>query len=104
MRSCAGCGDPLPLDTPHWKKVCLNCFRAKKRAEVSDMATELFLARARINELTAQLHAIAQYKPPVIEPAMMTKLLMLCHPDRHGNTPTSNEVTRFLLELRKGTT
>lgn len=31
---------------------------------------------------------------------MFRKLLMLCHPDRHGNSETATEVTRWLLEHR----
>lgn len=37
----------------------------------------------------------------VIEPEMYKKLLMLCHPDKHGNSKTSTEVTQWLLEERK---
>jgi len=32
---------------------------------------------------------------------VLKKMLVLCHPDKHGNSPVSNEVTRWLLERRK---
>lgn len=32
---------------------------------------------------------------------MLPKLIQLCHPDRHGNSALSTEVTRWLLEQRK---
>jgi hypothetical protein len=36
-----------------------------------------------------------------IPSAMFKKLLMLCHPDKHGNSELSHEVTRWLIEERK---
>ena len=30
------------------------------------------------------------------------QLVQLVHPDRHGNSPLSNDVTTWLLELRRG--
>jgi hypothetical protein len=41
--------------------------------------------------------------PPVesvIPDAMFRKLIMLCHPDKHENSKTSQEVTRWLLGQR----
>jgi hypothetical protein len=32
---------------------------------------------------------------------MFRKLLMLCHPDKHNNSPLATEVTQWLLEQRK---
>ncbi len=34
--------------------------------------------------------------------ARIDELLTLCHPDRHGNSDRANEVTRWLIGLRKG--
>ena len=39
--------------------------------------------------------------PSVIPAGMYRKLLMLCHPDKHGNSEMSNEVTRWLVEQVK---
>ena len=36
----------------------------------------------------------------VLTPARITELLMLVHPDRHRNSPESNNATRWLLEVR----
>jgi hypothetical protein len=38
---------------------------------------------------------------PVIPPELYRKLLMLCHPDKHGNSETSTEVTRWLIDMRE---
>lgn len=37
---------------------------------------------------------------PMIPPDLYRKLLMLCHPDKHGNSETATEVTRWLLKMR----
>lgn len=36
-----------------------------------------------------------------IDKDMLRKLLMLCHPDKHGNSDLSNSVTAELLKMRK---
>ncbi len=36
-----------------------------------------------------------------IPPELFRKMLMLCHPDKHGNSETAKEVTLWLLEERK---
>jgi len=36
-----------------------------------------------------------------IDISRLRKLLMLCHPDRHGNSESSTEMTRWLIEIRK---
>jgi hypothetical protein len=35
-----------------------------------------------------------------IPPEMFRKLVMLCHPDKHGNSELSQEVTRWLIQQR----
>lgn len=39
--------------------------------------------------------------PPAIPEDMLKKMIFLCHPDKHGNSETAGEVTRWLLEQRK---
>lgn len=36
-----------------------------------------------------------------LDQARIRQLLMLCHPDRHGNSETSSEVTRWLIDLKQ---
>lgn len=38
-----------------------------------------------------------------IPPGMYRKLLMLCHPDKHGGSALSEEVTRWLIAEREKT-
>lgn len=44
--------------------------------------------------------------PTTLDGALITRerlrqLLQLCHPDKHGNSQTSQDVTCWLLEVRK---
>ena len=35
-----------------------------------------------------------------LSPQTVKRLIMLCHPDKHGNSAESNEVTKWLLKQR----
>lgn len=39
---------------------------------------------------------VVQISPIPVD--LYRKLVMLCHPDKHGNSETSTEVTRWLIE------
>lgn len=38
--------------------------------------------------------------PTQITPARLKQLLQLCHPDRHQNSPLSNDVQQWLLQVK----
>ena len=38
--------------------------------------------------------------PSAVPPERLIQLIKLCHPDRHQNSETATEVTKWLLELR----
>lgn len=82
--ACPECGARYFQDQP-WKRVCLPCYLKAKKAET--------FTRPPPPPPSAL---------PQIEPTMLRRLLQLCHPDRHGNSPASNEATRYLLALREG--
>ena len=81
----------------------------RERAERAE--AELQRLRVQLANREAQIHRVAR----VVENArlvsrnvngtlsqdMLTKILSLVHPDRHGNSEVSNEVTRYILSLRK---
>lgn len=104
IATCPTCGTQYQKDEP-WKKSCLKCWQKKKRAEESSSPgtnDELLKARLEVCRLTSELSALRLRlsRPEYIEPDMLTRLVRLCHPDRHGNSEASNKATAWLLEQR----
>jgi hypothetical protein len=91
-KPCLGCLTPLPTGTPRWRTHCRDCFIRLKRLEENAL-------RKQVAELHLQLRA---YKAlaSTIDRALLTRIISLCHPDKHGNSETSNQVTARLLEIR----
>lgn len=62
-------------------------------------------ARIKIKELEREVEALLSGKSPAgkgtgPDLALLTKMLVLCHPDRHQNSSTSTEVTKWLIDQR----
>lgn len=77
---CPKCHKWFSQDQP-WKRVCLNCYIQGKQD----------------SERT--------YRPPptgkrAVDDELLTRLIMLCHPDKHGNSKMSVEVTQKLLGMK----
>jgi hypothetical protein len=53
-----------------------------------------------VQKLRAEVLRLRQIAPPPIEQNMLSRLIRLCHPDRHGNSEASNEATAWLLSQR----
>jgi hypothetical protein len=125
-RYCERCEDPLPSDSPRWKRLCLDCFKLSKQEEQDELLDEIQSLRRQnqalqlkcdeIPSLRQQNQALqrkcdmlaAQQKPAPrtsskFEPPqdVVKKLILLCHPDHHHNSAVANEVTKYLLALRK---
>lgn len=94
--TCRGCGKRFwrePGET--WKVRCVTCWRASKNVG----AIELSLARERIAMLEAEIQFLRERKG--IPAEMLSRLIRLCHPDRHGGNDASTVATQWLLGLRK---
>ena len=113
-QTCTCCGTIFDADQP-WKLLCYPCWRAKKDAENGDLGAlslrsikaELLLSKAQdeIKRLQAIIYREskrwAKNAPPEpIPPDLMNSMVLLCHPDRHGNSAASNKVTAWLLQQR----
>ncbi len=94
LATCPVCGSQYFQDEP-WKKTCLSCWQKKKRAEKSSSGTPDEVQKLRDEVLRLRLAA-----PPPIEPNMLSRLIRLCHPDKHGNSEAANEATAWLLAQR----
>ena len=91
--TCPECGNRFEKDAP-WKKTCMPCWREAKRAEHE----ELLLLRQEVFALRRRLQAVTAASIP---PDMLSRLIRLCHPDKHGNSEASNTATSFLLAQRE---
>ena len=109
MRFCTLCGEEIESDAPYYYTKCRACYRGAKQQETANLTAEL----ERQRELAAKYKSLAierRLKLEALEaaggrgveltPARITELLMLVHPDRHRNSPESNNATHWLLEVR----
>ena len=124
-QTCTSCGLLYP-QRKHYEKKCPVCFKLDKGYELlwGDMALlwcqqkivslqadvylkekalverekKLLQAQAKVQKLESDLKGAETLKPGSI-PVM--SLLRLCHPDKHGGSAESTEVTKTLLSMRK---
>ena len=98
--TCPVCGDRFEKDAP-WKKTCMPCWKESKRAE-HDELLELREEVAKHRRLLREV--IAERKAANIEPDMLSRLIRLCHPDKHNGSEAANTATQWLLAQREART
>ena len=88
MNTCTHCGDEFQPKYPNMK-LCLPCWKKREIAleEYDDLVEEVESLRYLLN------------RTPIPQD-MLTRLIRLCHPDRHSNSKMANEATQWLLEQR----
>jgi len=79
---CPTCKARTFLQDAPWKRVCVSCYFASNPS--------------KRRTLEPVVHAGAG-----IAPAMLRRLIQLCHPDRHGNSEAATMATCYLLALRR---
>lgn len=107
-----------------WKTLCENCWSHSPYAkrETRDKVTALLAEREKVlkgkaevqrerEELQRELQEVklmremlfgfAEPEHPEIPHDMLSRLIRLCHPDRHANNKSSNEATAWLLSQRQ---
>ena len=74
------------------------------RLEVQQLRDELTRAHHNAEVLRQLLRSRPKHTADTdqILGSRVEELLRLCHPDRHDNSDKANEITRWLLQLRKG--
>lgn len=125
---CSGCFREFWRDTREtWKVHCDNCWPHSPQAKRDhrDKMTALIAEREQVlqdkkiieqeREAMQMEKANTQKEIDVlndivnsfidgkfsIPSEMLSRLVRLCHPDKHGNSPASNEVTSWLLAQRQ---
>jgi hypothetical protein len=73
-----------------YKTKCKKCFIAEKNEQLHALYKRIALLEDEIRVARGPF-----------DRETLTKMIMLCHPDKHGNSKVSNEVTRKLLDMRK---
>lgn len=104
MATCRKCGGWfIPLRS--FYHTCPNCWswspeRGSGEFPQSILAQRVHTLEAENRSLRSALAAAEQRALKPFDARAVRFLLQLAHPDRHGNSPIANEVTRALLELR----
>lgn len=122
---CGGCFRNFWRDEREtWKTLCESCWSLSPYAkrETRDKVTALLAEREKVlkdkdevqrerAELQRELQELklmgerlfwrAEPENPGIHNDMLSRLIRLCHPDRHGNSEASNEATAWLLSQRQ---
>ncbi len=97
-RVCQGCGRLFAPRFPN-AKLCLSCWKRRELAfdEVKRLQSENDTLR-RLLTMTEQRARDA--KPESLPSDMLKLLLLLAHPDKHGNSAASTKATTWLLQQR----
>lgn len=94
-RKCIDCHTVFDDGGYSWKVRCIDCFKVHKRREEGGNYRN-------------------HYRPPPPPPRPardpdvawlrenVKKIIQLCHPDKHGNSEVSNDITKKLIAIYKG--
>jgi hypothetical protein len=82
-----------------YQDLCPVCFKRSRGWDFrANDAAILWLQRALSY---AEFSKPTRTMEPDIDAAMVRRLILLCHPDRHDNSTEANEVTGWLLDVRR---
>ena len=95
IKKCEVCGDNF--DTNYkWARICKPCFIEEKKNEMAELEEAAAYWEQRAYSFAKQLEQASS-----IDPALLKKLIHLCHPDKHNGSDMAKEVTQWLLQQRK---
>lgn len=96
LKRCAGCGGTFDWGED-WRKLCGPCFLASPKGKAWKAKKD---AEKERQEAKQDSYSYDFGDRTVLDPALLRKLLQLCHPDRHGNSELATAVTQQLLKMR----
>ncbi len=100
---CAICDD-LYEPRGSWQRTCTPCYVANKRAEELELRNEVARLRSEVQRLRSgnyqQQSKTAADNRGGLDEKFLKQLIMLAHPDRHGNSELATAVTQRLLAMR----
>ena len=108
MGICAVCGDYFE-QRHDWERMCYACWKQNKiddlRSENSSLRLKQDLQKELISDLQDQiwvlndkLEGTSNNGDYVGLSCRFRDLIKLCHPDKHGNSKLSNNITSWLIE------
>lgn len=117
---CVACGAAFQREEDEsWKVRCITCFKKSKRAELAaadtywaDRAVEAETMVETLRMKIAQLEltvsnligqSLRQPRHSGLDKELaeqLPRLLLVCHPDKHGGSQASTKVTQWLLDVR----
>ena len=113
---CKDCGNTFERpENEAWRVRCTPCFKVFKRAESAaadsywpDRAAAAESMAATLKNRVATLEGVIgdlmnKPKSGYLEDEIreqLPRLLLVCHPDKHGNSQAATKATQWLLEVR----
>ena len=86
-KTCAECGAGFYCDdSESWKKICISCFKKKKAKERCSAEKIVYVEKIVKEKIPSEI---------------LSRIIRLCHPDKHSNSQASNEITAWLLSQRE---
>ena len=111
---CEQCGERAVYrnDDESWKTKCPVCWKLESGIKLTNsdrLARKLIGDIKGLKQTVDILHGIIQRKEMTasynnkvkLDKKLLTQVISLCHPDKHGGLDVANEVTRKLIEMRK---
>lgn len=90
----------------HWKHLCLDCWKESKKAKPvystgnRDTGKEdrlrADLSHWRVRATLAEAKLAAHTCTAQFDLATLKRIRNLCHPDRHGNSQSANDVSQLI--------
>jgi hypothetical protein len=113
--ACRDCGHHFERpDNEAWRVRCTPCYKVFKKAETA-AADSYWVDRAAAESMAATLKNRVATLEGVIGDLMnkpkaggldrelaeqLPRLLLVCHPDKHGNSQAATKATQWLLDVR----
>lgn len=97
MGACTSCGAYAGEES--WRKLCKRCYAKKMKAEEYAGKPHKNEYERLWREAIERLRQ--QSQESIINDDLLRRLIMLCHPDKHGGSVVAEDVTKQLLSIRR---
>lgn len=107
---CQSCGEKVEQGDKMFAMdhqfICEECTPEENICECGNFKKAFYYSCYVCSKDTSEPKQSAQEKTPVFSIVVselnenLIKLISLCHPDKHNNSETSNEITKWLLKYR----